>query len=170
MNKKPTVNEYPTYYGSYIERVTEGSLTHILMTQLEKTIALLSGVTEAEENFQYATEKWSLKEVIGHLTDTERIMAYRLLRIARGDQTPLAGYDDDQYVKVGAFHARSMVDVLDEFISVRQSTVNLIKGLSEDAWLRKGIANNEEISARALAYIIAGHELHHITIIQEKYL
>lgn len=167
---KPTNEEFPAYYGKYIDLVSEGSLEDTLIKQLENTTALLSDVSETQANYRYALGKWTLKEVIGHIADTERIMSYRVLRIARGDQTPLAGYDDEQYVKEASFHSRSLPDLLEDFTAVRRSTLSLVRGLSENVWSRKGIANNSEISVSALAYIIAGHELHHVKIIKEKYL
>lgn len=168
--RKPLSGEYPTYYEAYISLVPEGSIEEILNQQLEDTIALLSNISELQANHRYAAGKWTLKEVIGHMSDTERVMSYRLLRIARGDQTPLAGYDDQQYVTNALFHARSVADLLEHLIAVRRATAALLRGLPEETWANKGIANNSELSVRALAYIIAGHELHHRAIIKEKYL
>ncbi|MET1014858.1 MAG: DinB family protein [Paenisporosarcina sp.] len=170
MDIKPAIGDYPTYYANYIKLVSEGSLKDILLKQLEETTALISNVNEEQAYYRYASDKWTLKEVIGHITDTERIMSYRLLRFARGDQTALAGYDDESYVMEAAFHSRSLSDLLEDFITVRHSTISLIEGLSEASWNKKGIANNGEISVRALAYIIAGHELHHRKILEDKYL
>ena len=170
MLTKPINEEFPSYFEKYIDLVSEGSLEDALNKQLEDTSALLSGLSETQANYRYALDKWTLKEVIGHITDTERIMSYRLLRIARGDQSPLAGYDDESYVKEAAFHSCSLPELLKDFSAVRQSTVSLVRSLPEDVWSRKGIANNSEISVRALAYIIAGHELHHVKIIKDKYL
>lgn len=170
MLKKPLRDEYPAYYENYIGLVPDGELTDILNTQIQDMITLFSSVDETQANYRYAENKWTLKEVIGHITDTERIMSYRLLRIARGDQTPLSGYDDEQYVREASFHSRSLSDLLEELVVVRYSTVSLIKGLNENTWPRIGIANNGEITVRALAYIIAGHELHHVKIIKESYL
>ena len=167
---KPSNEEYPTYFEKYIDLVSEGSLEDTLFKQLKETAALLSDISETQANYRYALGKWTLKEVIGHITDTERIMSYRVLRIARGDRTPLEGYDDEQYVKEALFHSRSLPDLLEEFKVVRHSTISLVRGLSEKVWSRKGIANNSEISVSALAYIITGHELHHVKIIKEKYL
>ena len=167
---KPTNEEFPAYYGKYIDLVSERSLEDTLIKHLENTTALLSDVSETQANYRYALGKWTLKEVIGHIADTERIMSYRILRIARGDQTPLAGYDDEQYVKEALFHSRSFPDLLEEYSTVRHSTLSLVRGLSEVVRDRKGIANNSEISVSALAYIIAGHELHHVKIIKDKYL
>lgn len=170
MLKKPLRDEYPSYYENYIGLVPDGALTDLLTTQILDLIALLSDIDVSKANYRYAENKWTLKEVIGHIADTERIMSYRLLRIARGDQTPLSGYDDEQYVREASFHSRSLSDLLEELVAVRYSTVSLIKGLNENTWPRKGIANNGEITVRALAYIIVGHDLHHVKIIKERYL
>lgn len=170
MTIKPSVGEYPTYFESYIDQVPEGELPDILLNQLEVTTALLSNLKESQANYRYAPGKWTLKEVLGHISDTERIMSYRLLRMSRGDQTPLQGYDEDEYVKEASFHSRSLDDLLEEFRAVRLATHALMKSLSEESWLRKGFANDKEISVRAIAYIIAGHELHHVNMIQERYL
>ncbi|OIK13382.1 DinB family protein [Bacillus sp. MUM 13] len=168
---KPKSNEeYPAYYQTYIDLVPAGDLKDVLTRQLEETLTLLLGVTEKEANYRYAQGKWTLKEVIGHITDVERIMSYRLLRISRGDQTPLAGYDDEQYVKEALFRTRLLSSLLDDYKAVRNSTISLLNGLPHESETRKGFANNGEISVRALAYIIAGHELHHVNIIKEKYL
>jgi hypothetical protein len=171
MMPKPQSNgEYPAYYQTYIDLVPEGDVKDVLARQLEDNLSLLSGVSETEANYRYAQGKWTLKEVIGHITDVERIMSYRLLRISRGDQTPLAGYDDEQYVKEALFHTRTLSSLLEDYKAVRNSTISLLNGLPHGAEVRKGFANNGEITVRALAYIIAGHELHHVKIIKEKYL
>lgn len=170
MDIKPAIGDYPAYYANYINLVEEGSVQEILLIQLEEMTALISHVNEEQANYRYAQGKWTLKEVIGHITDTERIMSYRLLRFARGDQTELAGYDDELYVVEAAFHSRSLSDLLEEFTAVRHSTISLIKSLTLKSWDKKGNANNGAISVAALAYIIAGHELHHRRIIEEKYL
>lgn len=168
--QKPLPEEYPAYYETYISLVPDDGLTDILATQIQEVTTLLSCLDETQANFRYAENKWTVKEVIGHIADTERVMSYRLLRIARGDKTPLAGYDDEQYVRQASFHDRSIQDLLEELKAVRYSTICLINGLNEEAFLRKGVASNLDISARALAYIIAGHERHHVKILKEKYL
>ncbi|SFC35340.1 DinB superfamily protein [Bacillus sp. OV322] len=170
MQKPNSKDEYPAYYHEYINLVAEGDIKNVLASQLEDTLSLLSGVSETEENYRYAQGKWSLKEVIGHITDVERIMSYRLLRISRGDQTPLAGYDDEQYVKEAMFHTRPISSLLEDYQAVRNSTISLLNSLPHGSESRRGFANNGEITARAIAYIIAGHELHHVKIIKEKYL
>ncbi|WP_256758079.1 DinB family protein [Cohnella sp. WQ 127256] len=170
MNNRPLQEEYSSYYEQYIGLVPEGDINEILAGFLKTTAELLSDIPEAQGNYRYAPDKWSLKEVIGHINDNERIMGYRLLRIARGDRTPLAGYDQDDLMKGVNFDSCSLSELIEDYISVRRATLTLIRGLSEKAWSRSGIANDNEITARALAYIIAGHELHHLNVIKEKYI
>jgi uncharacterized damage-inducible protein DinB len=137
--------------------------------QRRQMMLLLSGHDDEDGDFRYAPEKWSAKEVLGHICDTERIFAYRALRIARADATPLAGFEQDDYVRNGPFAHRPLADWVEDFIAVRRSTLSLLRNLEEAAWSRRGVANKNEISVRALAYIIAGHELHHRRILEEKY-
>lgn len=170
MRQRPTNVEYTAYQEQYVSLVGDGSITDILAEQAERTVALLSSITEEQANYRYAPGKWTLKEVIGHISDNERIMSYRLLRIARGDKTPLPGYNQDDFMNEASFQSWTLSQVIEDYISVRRSTLTLLRGLSDEAWSRTGIANDSAISARALAYINAGHELHHLSVIQEKYL
>ncbi|AXK19392.1 MULTISPECIES: DinB family protein [Bacillus] len=169
MQKRPGTNEYNPYYSTYIKLVPGGDIIHILEQQMKETNLLLKDISDSEGHFRYAPNKWSIKEVIGHIADTERIMAYRLLSIARGETAELPGYNDDMYVLRAAFDKQSMQDLLTNLTVVRQSTVHLLKSLDKDAWLQRGIANNSEVTVRALANIIAGHELHHRQIIKVRY-
>ena len=165
----PQPDEYAPYYGRYISRVQGEDILSVLDQQRRQTMMLLSCRDEEEGNFRYAPEKWSAKEVLGHLCDSERIFAYRALRIARADATPLAGFEQDDYVRNGPFAHRPLADLVEEFIAVRRATISLLRNLDHAAWMRRGIANQHEVSVRALAYIIAGHELHHRGILEEKY-
>ena len=169
MQKRPGTNEYNPYYSTYIKLVPDGDIIHILEQQMKETNLLLKDISDSEGHFRYAPNKWSIKEVIGHIADTERIMAYRLLSIARGETAELPGYNDDMYVLRAAFDKQSMQNLLTNLTVVRQSTVHLLKSLDKDAWLQRGIANNSEVTVRALANIIAGHELHHRQIIKVRY-
>jgi hypothetical protein len=166
---RPQAGEYASYYDRYISLVREDDILAALEQQRRDTMLLLSCRSEQEGNFSYAPGKWSAKQVIGHVCDSERIFAYRALRIARADQTPLAGFEQDDYVRNGPFANCSMPDVIEDFIAVRRATVSLLRSLEDAAWLRRGTANQNEVSVRALAYIIAGHELHHRRILEEKY-
>ena len=130
---------------------------------------MLSGRSEQDGDFRYAPGKWTAKEVLGHVCDTERVFAYRALRIARADATPMEGFEQDDYVRNGPFANRPLEDLVEDFIAVRRATLSLLRNLDETAWDRRGVANKNEVSVRALAYIIAGHELHHRRILEEKY-
>jgi hypothetical protein len=131
---------------------------------------MLENVAPDQADYRYAPEKWSLKEVIGHITDTERIMSYRALCIARGDRTALPGFNEESYVAHAEFGRFALADLLEEFKLVRQNTIAVLSRLTDEAWRRVGIANKHEISTRALGYIMAGHLFHHRAIIQERYL
>jgi uncharacterized damage-inducible protein DinB len=132
-------------------------------------LLLLSGREEEDGNFRYALEKWSAKEVLGHLCDAERIFAYRALRVGRGDRTPIEGFEQDDYVRNSPAGRTTLAEIIEDYIAVRRATLTLLRTLDEEAWGRIGVANKHEISVRALAYIIAGHELHHRRILEEKY-
>jgi uncharacterized damage-inducible protein DinB len=166
----PSTYEYADYYASYVKLVPQGDIIEILRDQMKETVSLLSTLTEPQSEYRYASGKWSIKEVIGHITDTERIMSYRLLSIARGERVSLPGYDENEYVAEANFDKQSLKDLLDHFACVRQSTIHLIKTLSDESLSRRGTANNSEVTAKALITIMAGHELHHRKIIQERYL
>jgi len=166
---RPEASEYAPYYEKYVALVPDGEIVETLETQLRETKLLLARLSEKEAEFRYAEGEWSIKEVLGHITDTERIFAYRLLRIARRDQTPLAGFEHDDYVKAGNFSARPLAELLEEFTAVRRATIALVQPLDEEAWLRRGVANQKEISVRALTFILAGHERHHCLVLQERY-
>jgi hypothetical protein len=167
---RPQPGEYTPYYDRYISLVPANDILTALDDQRRETLLLLCGRTEADGDLRYAPEKWSLKEVLGHVNDTERIMSYRALRISRGDATPIEGYEQDDYVRNGPFAGRPLADLIEDYIAVRRATVSLFRNLDELAWSRRGVANKNEVTVRALAYIIAGHELHHRRIIEEKYL
>jgi hypothetical protein len=170
MSIPPSNEEYNTYFERYVRLIPEGDICDILTQSLKNTTDVFSTVTEDRANYRYAPEKWSLKEVLGHITDNERIMSYRLLRIARGDKTPLAAYDQDVLMSGASFDTCSLTDLLEDYTIIRHATLTLLRGLTEEAWSRRGIVNDSESSARAWAYIIAGHELHHMNVIKEKYL
>jgi len=172
---RPQPGEYAPYYDRYISLVhhneTPGNdILAALEDQRRQMVLLLCGRTEADGDLRYAPDKWSLKEVLGHINDTERIMSYRALRISRGDATPIEGYEQDDYVRNSPFAGRPLADLIENYIAVRRATLSLFRNLDEPAWSRRGVANKNEVTVRALAYIIAGHELHHRRILEEKYL
>jgi len=167
---RPQPGEYAPYYERYIALVEGEDLLGSLEEQRRQTLLLLSGRSEEDGDLRYAHEKWSVKEVLGHVNDTERIMSYRALRIARGDATPIEGYEQDDYVRNGPFGRLALADLIEDYIAVRRATISLFRNLDEAAWTRRGVANKNEVTVRGLAYIIAGHELHHRGILEEKYL
>ncbi|PLS03129.1 DinB family protein [Neobacillus cucumis] len=170
MVQRPKASEFPEYYVPYVNLVPEGDLLEILKEQLEKTTELFESLSEENALHRYDPGKWSIKEVLGHMTDTERIMSYRLLRVGRGDQTPLAGFNENDYIAESNFDELSNKQLLEDFTAVRKATSTLINNMPKQAWEKIGIANNSETTTRALAYIIAGHAIHHLKIINERYL
>lgn len=166
---RPEPGESAPYYDRYISLVEGSDILATLDAQRRQMMLLLSGRDEADGDYRYAADKWNAKEVLGHVCDTERIFAYRALRIARGDQTPMEGFEQDDYVKNGPFAAAPLAEVVEDYIAVRRATLTLLRNLDEAAWMRRGVANKNEVSVRALAYLIAGHELHHRKILEEKY-
>jgi uncharacterized damage-inducible protein DinB len=167
---KPTSEEYAPAYAGYVGQVSAENVIAALENNGAETLALVRGLSAEKGDYRYAEGKWSVKELIGHITDSERIFAYRILRIARGDATPLPGFDQDPYVVNGLHATRTLASLADEFETVRGATLSLVKSLDETAWARRGVASDNEISVRALIYITAGHEIHHVKILQERYL
>lgn len=167
---RPDTTEYAPFYGTYVTKVPEGDLLTILEEQRRDTQGLLENLTDARALHRYAPGKWSIKEVVGHITDAERIFAYRALRIARGDETPLPGFDENAYALAAHFDGRPLPELAAELDAVRRSTLALLRGFPGYAWIRRGTASNYGVSVRAIAYIIAGHERHHVMILRERYL
>ena len=166
---RPNADEHDPYYAKYIALVPDGDLLALLSAQIEETCNLLKNVPESKAAYRYAPGKWSIKEVVGHLSDTERIFSYRALRFARADVTPLPGFEQDDYVKAANFEARQLAELVNEFRAVRRATVALFKSFDEEALRRRGLASGKPISVRALAYNVAGHELHHVEILRTRY-
>lgn len=166
---RPEPGEYAPYYDRYISLISGTDILGTLESERRLTMLLLSGRDEVDGDYRYAPDKWSAKEVLGHICDTERIFAYRALRISRADRTPMEGFEQDDYVRNGPFSSRPLCELIDDYLAVRRATLTLFRNLNEEAWLRRGIANKNEVSVRALAYIIAGHEAHHRRILEEKY-
>lgn len=167
---RPVEGEFLSYYERYISLVPAGDVVATLDAQMADTQQLLRGLPSSIATYRYAPGKWSVNELIGHLVDSERIFAARALRFARNDPTPLPGFEQDDYVRGSKFDAYPLVEMASEWESVRRSTVFFFQHLEESAWMRRGVANNAEVSVRALAYIIAGHELHHRGILEARYL
>lgn len=167
----PTPSEYVPYYFTYIGLVPkEGDIGDYLTSQKDTLLTFFNRISPEKYDYRYAEGKWSLREVLGHILDCERIMAYRALRIGRGDTTPIEGFEQDDYIPTGKFSARSWEAMTAELLTVREATISLLHGMPEDAFERTGTANGNTISCRALFYIIAGHAQYHRQIIEEKYL
>jgi uncharacterized damage-inducible protein DinB len=167
---KPETNEYAPYYEKYVSLVADADVVETMTRQLEETLALLRAVPEERGGHAYEPGKWSIKQVVGHIIDGERIFAYRALAIARGERQPLPGMEQDEYMASANFDRRTLADLLDEFAHVRRANLHMFRALDADAWARRGTASDNEVTVRALAHIIAGHEAHHVKILRTRYL
>lgn len=166
---RPAPTEHLPYFGQYIDLVPDGDIVDLLAHQLNVTYTRLAQLTPEQAAFRPKPDDWSVVEVVGHVADAERVFAYRALRIARNDKTPLPGFDQDLFVANANFASRPLAALLDEFSTVRHATVALLRTLDDTAWQRQGIASDNPLSVRALAYIIAGHELHHMIDFRQRY-
>ena len=168
--QRPRSNEYPPYYNRYINLVEEDDVLTVLENQKQDMSDLLNGLGEEAAAFRYAPDKWSVKEVVGHIIDVERIFAYRALRFARNDKTPLPEFDQDNYIYNANFHNRTLIDIADEYRAVRESTLSMFYSFSDEYFARQGTASGVKFTVRAVPFIIAGHEMHHHQILREQYL
>lgn len=168
--QRPDQAEFAPYYAGYVARVPDGDILETLRTQVEETVALARSLAEEKGTHRYEPEKWSIRQVLGHMADTERIMAYRALCVARGDATSLPGFNENAYVANARFDERTLASLADDLALVRQATIALLAPLNDSELARAGTANGVPITARALAWIIAGHERHHLAILRERYL
>ena len=167
---RPNADEFHDYYGRYIAKVPEGNLVALLREQAVETVTMLQDLTAEQASYAYAPGKWTVKEVVGHISDAERIFAYRALRIARRDETPMESFDENMYVTNANFGKRTLPDLLEELQVVRASTIHLAKNMDANALALRGTASGHGVSVRALFYIIAGHERHHADLLRERYL
>lgn len=167
---RPVQSEYFEYYDKYVQLVPPGDLLDQYRRVHEQTQNFISSLNEDRLNYRYAEGKWTIKEILIHLADGERVFGYRALRFARKDPTPLSGFDENLWAPHSRAADRKITDILREFSAVRNASIELFQSFDEETLKRKGTANNKEISVRALAYIILGHELHHINVIKERYL
>jgi hypothetical protein len=168
--KRPEKNEYPEYFERYVQLVKGENVIRTMEGQMLEMQALISDLPSDKEDYAYAPGKWTIKEVLGHLIDCERIFGYRALRFLRGDSQPLAGFDDKEFVTAGKFNKRTFYDLAHEFSVLREANIILFKNQDEETLSRKGWANKVEISARSMAFVIAGHTTHHIQVIKSHYL
>jgi hypothetical protein len=167
---KPTTEETPEFYRPYINALAEGELISTLEHSLEELMRTLSGLDESKGALKYAEDKWTIKELIVHLLDSERVFAYRALRFSRNDKTDLPGFEQNDYVPNSEANRQSLGDLLDHFRRLRASNIDLFSSFSEDQLSRTGTANGYPISVNTIGYILAGHQMHHLKIIRERYL
>jgi hypothetical protein len=170
MTGRPQSSEYADFYAKYVERVESENVVVALRSQWDATRSLLDSISSEHSLHRYAAGKWSVRELVLHISDAERVFAYRALRFARADQTPLPGFEQDDYIGPSAADSRDWRGIIDEFATVRAASLSLFGNLPREAWSRTGPASGHPVSVRALAYVIAGHELHHRAILQQRYL
>jgi len=168
--KRPSPSEYDGRYARYMELVPETDLLPALARQREETSAFFSGIDEKTAEKRYAPEKWSIREVLGHIMDTDRLFGFRVLSIGRGDSAALQRADENLYVKNAGFARLRLAEILEEYALIRRSNEALLRHLPEEAWDRAGTVSGLGITVRAIAYLMAGHERHHIAIVKERYL
>lgn len=169
--QSPTPDEYASFYADYIERAQQKEdVIEALAQQMDDIKSALGHLTNEQARFKFKPAEWSIKEVIGHLIDGERVFSYRLLRISRNDQTPLPGFEQEDYVRAAKFDNYALTDLIHEFEFLRRANILAIKNMSEESSLNRGTASGAIISARALIYIMVGHVEHHMTCLREKYL
>lgn len=167
---RPTQSEYAPYYESYVSHVSENDILPVLRSQMDELDVLLGRVEPHQETFRYAEGKWTIREIVGHLIDGERVFGYRSLCIARGESQNLPGFDQNDYMITAPYHRIDLEDLLSEFRLVRLSNIAMFRTLDEAAWVRTGTANDNQVSVRALAFIMAGHLRHHMNVLRERYL
>jgi hypothetical protein len=167
---RPSHNEYFEYYNGYVSKVDGGDLIKTLRSRRDLVEELYSPISEDQSRFRYAEGKWSIREMVGHLIDTERIMAFRALAFARGDAGQIPGMDQDDYIRNAGFDDCNFGDLVEEFLLARDSHILMFTHFPEAAWNRRGVASGYEFSVRGLGYIVAGHEIHHTNILIERYL
>jgi len=167
---RPKKNEYAEFYAGYVSLVEETDISAALLNQTNDLQQLFAEISEEKGDYRYAAGKWSVRELLGHVVDGERVFSYRALRISRGDETPLAGFEENFYVANSNFSNIKLADTLEEFSLLRQSNVLFFKNLTDEMWGKSGTASGATISVRALAYVMVGHLRHHVNILRERYL
>lgn len=166
---RPDPNDYAAFYANYVALVPEDDVLSAIETQSSETQKLISSIDDARGAYRYEEGKWSIKEVFGHVTDAERVFGYRALCISRGDQNSLPGFDENAYMRHANFDSWKIGDLAEMYALNRRANIVFFKNLTEEAWDRRGTANNSPVTVRALAFIIAGHERHHMKVLRERY-
>ena len=167
---RPLDSEYAPYYQGYIDQVSENEILTVLRSQMDELDVLLGRVEPGRETFRYAEGKWSIRELLGHLIDGERVFGYRAFCIARGEQQNLPGFDQDDYMLTAPYDRIDLEDLLSELRLIRLGNIAMLRTLDEQSWSRRGTANDNQVTVRALAFIMAGHVRHHMKVLREKYL
>ena len=167
---RPLESEYAPYYQGYVAQVSEEEILPVLRSQLDALDVLLNRVTPERETYRYAEGKWSIREIVGHFIDGERVFGYRAFCIARGESRNLPGFDQDDYMLTAPYNQIELEDLLSELRLVRLSNIAMLRTLDEEGWMRVGTANDARVSVRALAFIMAGHVRHHMGVLRERYL
>ncbi len=167
---RPNPGDYDPYFERYIKLVEDDNIIKILYEQNKTTREKIKSISDYKGNYRYADGKWTIKEVVGHILDSERILAYRALSLARGEKKSLPGFDHNDYVREGNFNRRELLELSFEFKLLRESNLLMFKNFSEEMLCKKGLANEASVTVLALLYIIAGHEKHHLNVLEEKYL
>jgi hypothetical protein len=167
--ERPGPAEYAQFFADYVSLVLENDIVKALEQQIDDVRRHAGAIPADLEQFRYAEGKWSIREVVGHVGDAERVFGYRAFCISRGDQTPLPGFDERHYIRQSDFHRCSLSDLVEEFICLRESNLIVLRRLDEDAWLKRGVANGSPVSVRALAFIMAGHVRHHLRVLSTRY-
>jgi uncharacterized damage-inducible protein DinB len=168
--KLPLEDEYPEFYSVYVKQIPHEGIIGLLKKGRDELQSYIKTLSEDGGLFSYAEGKWSIKEVLGHMVDVERVHSYRAMCFARGETKSLPGFEQDDYVKKANFNSRSLSSIADELLQLRNANIALFESFDEETLERKGSANNYEISVRAFIFIIAGHELHHLKILKERYI
>lgn len=168
--KRPGKGDYPEYFETYFQNINDENPIELMETQKNEMLSLLSTINETKANYSYAEGKWTIKEVIGHLIDSERVFSYRAIAIARGDTQSLPGFEQDDYVNGGNFNSRKFLDLIDEYQKLREATIPLFKSFDEAIYDRRGTANENPLTVRAVLFLIPGHEKHHLNVLKDRYL
>ena len=167
--ERPKENEYAPFYAGYVARVPETEILNVLFEQPKELKRVADSVVPDKERFRYAPDKWSVRELFGHLVDAERFFGHRAFCVSRGDANPLPGFDEKLYVSESSYDSRPLAEMVEDFSLLREANSRLLENLDAAAFSREGVANGAKVTVRALAYIITGHARHHLAVLRERY-
>ena len=169
LRARPDSTEFKSFYAGYVASVPEGDIVDVIRAEGKELAEALAKIPESKGSHRYAADKWTVKTLIGHMIDAERIFTYRALRIARGDSTPLPGFDENAFAETAGSDTRTVADLAAEMACVREATVRIFASFPDDVWSRRAVVNNGEITVRAIAYVATGHTKHHLAVLRERY-